>query len=112
MDEAWYDRMLPLFLSEADACLCTMEQSVSILSVDSADPLARVALARAAHTIKGNAAALGLRQMTQEAQRIEIWAMLPATTLTDAMLEGLEIACRTIRVMLQEIGADIPLGSA
>ena len=112
MDDAWYERMMPVFLDEADGCLRTMDEAIEVITRDSTDANARMALARAAHTIKGNAAALGIRQMSQDAQRIEIWAMLPATSLTVGMLAGLMTACESIRVALGEIRADASLGAA
>ena len=112
MDEAWYDRMMPLFVREAEACLTTMERAIETLAADSSDSTARIELGRAAHTIKGNAAALGIRTMTQVAQRLEIWAMLPATTLTDAMVAGLEAGIADLRTMVREVSTDIPVGLA
>ena len=112
MDDAWYDRMMPVFLEEAEGCLRAMDEAIAVITRDSTNATARMSLARAAHTIKGNAGALGIRQMAQDAQRIEIWAMLPATSLTAAMLAGLATAIESIRAALNEIRLDVSLGAA
>src|SRR3954465_15324509 len=109
MDEAWYDRMMPLFVLETEGCLTTMERSIVTLAADSADAAARIELGRAAHTIKGNAAALGMRSMTQVGQRLQISAMLPATTLTGAMVSGLDSGIADLRAMVREVSADLPV---
>src|SRR5689334_19614459 len=106
MDEALFRRMLPVFLAEAEECAAAMEQAIDRLAADAFDREARNAMARAAHTIRGNADALGLRVMTDQAHRLERWALLPPTESPDWMIAELRRACGGVRGMLEQIGAD------
>ncbi len=109
MDEALFRRMLPVFLAEAGECLAAMEHAIDRLAADAFDREARDHMARGAHTIRGNAASLGLRVMTDHALRLERWALLPPTESPDWMIAELRLACAGLRGMLGEIAAECPV---
>ena len=109
MDESTYRRMLPVFLVEAGQRLDDMDRAILTLAREPESMAARETLARAAHTIKGNSAALGLKQMTLEAQRLELWALLPAVDPSPAILSGLNEGRTALRALLAEVTSHVPV---
>ena len=103
MDEQTYRRMLPVFVLETRQRLDDMDHAILALAREPGDTRARSVLLTAAHTIKGNASAMGLKWMTLEAQRIELWATLPSGGLTRGMLAGLNDARTALRAQLAEV---------
>lgn len=105
MNDALYARLLPVFVSEAEHKLDVMDQALTRLTSDEADTGTWRELGRAAHTIKGNAAMLGLRELMTEADRVESWAA-HAPHLSPGFLAALHDARMTMRRLLDEIAND------
>ena len=72
MNHDTYVRMLPVFVHETEECLYDMDEAILALSRNPADAIARQRLSRAAHTVAGNAAAIGYHAMLPDAQSIEL----------------------------------------
>lgn len=66
-----YQRMLPVFLDEAEAKLGDVRDAIVTLASNPAAPGARQKLARATHTLRGNAGMLGLRAVVDACVRLE-----------------------------------------
>lgn len=109
MDEPTWRRLLPVFLFEAGQRLDDMDRAILTLAREPGNTAAREALALAAHTIKGNSAALGLTQMTLEAQRLELWALLPSVDPSPAILAGLNEGRTALRSLLGELTSRVPV---
>ena len=95
-------RRLPVFLVEAGQRLDDMDLAILRLAREPDNAEARSELARTAHTLKDDSAALGLRQLTQEAQRLELWALAPVTP-SAATLSRLNEARSALRALLDEL---------
>jgi len=106
VDDALYRRMLPVFVAETAQLLDALDHALLALGVNPYHAAARAELVRAAHTIRGNAEALSLRQITLEAQRIELWATLNTPGLTAGMLNDLHDARTALRTLLGEVARD------
>lgn len=106
MDEPLYRRMLPVFLAEADEQLAILDHAIDLIAADAFARGARDDMMRAAHTIRGNAAALGLKVMMEQAARLESWALLPPLEAPEWMIAELRRACASLRAMLGEISAE------
>lgn len=106
MTEELYERMLPIFLAEATHHLKEIDAAILLLAQHPDHEDARAVLGRSAHTIKGNAAALGMREMVLEAQRLEWWAADEQMHRTPAGLAALHDARRALRRLLDEMASD------
>lgn len=110
MDDAMYQRMLPVFVTEAEHKLDEVDEAILSLAKNGEDADARQLVALAAHTIRGNAATLGLRQMVIEAQHLELWATAPVRTGANAStLAHLHETRAVLRRLLDEVANDAPL---
>lgn len=109
MDPELYHRLFPVFIAEALQNLDAMDEGLLQLDRNPGDADAIGRIARAAHTIKGNAAALGMRQMVVEAQRIEWWALDAPPTRAAASLASLHGARRELRRLIDEVSDDVGL---
>ena len=104
MDVEMYSRMLPVFLEEAEAKLREMDRAIAALASDHGDAAARGALGRAVHTLRGNAAMLGLSAIVRAAEDIERrWPLAPAP----ADLAALCAARAGLRVLLDDVADDL-----
>ncbi len=95
------ERLLPVFLSEADEHLQQLEQGVLSLERRGPDPELVGALFRSAHTLKGSAGALGFGRIAQLTHAMEealeaLRAGRPADGLADLLLECVD-ALRALR---------------
>ena len=106
MDEDLYHKLLPVFIAEAARKLDDIDTAILDLQRVPGDAGALANLGRAAHTIKGNAAALGMRGMVVEAQRIEWWAMDAPPSLSRVAVATLNNARGELRRLLDEVTAD------
>ena len=96
---------LPQFVSDAGAELERIEQAMLSLQQDPGDRTALTQLAQAARGIKNRAAALGMRGIVVEAQRIEWWAAEPAATRGSfATLNGARLE---LRRLVDVLGGDL-----
>jgi len=110
MDDAMYQRMLPVFVTEAEHKLDEIDEAILTLARNTEDPAPRSRVAIAAHTIRGNASALGLRQMMIEAQHLELWATAPIRTgANGSTLAHLHETRAELRRLLDEIATDAPM---
>jgi chemotaxis protein histidine kinase CheA len=105
-------RLLPVFITEAGQCLDEIDEAVLALSKDLRDGAAREQLARAAHTIKGNAAALGLRSIVIEAQLLESWSRSAPNDRAAGMPAALHGARTALRSMITQMSSDSRNGTA
>ncbi|MDR7594471.1 MAG: Hpt domain-containing protein, partial [Armatimonadota bacterium] len=64
-------RLLPVFLSEADEHLQALEEGVLQLERQGPNPELVAGLFRSAHTLKGSAGALGFQRMAELAHALE-----------------------------------------
>ena len=94
MDDITYRRMLPLFLDEARRQLETMDAALLELAISPGDGAARVLLQRAAHTLSGNAAAMELGELANDARSIEELSIVPLSPVTLAIVHGARAAIR------------------
>jgi len=95
------ERLLPVFLSEADEHLQQLEQGVLTLERRGPDPELVGALFRSAHTLKGSAGALGFGRIAQLTHAMEealeaLRTGRPADGLADLLLECVD-ALRALR---------------
>lgn len=95
------ERLLPVFLSEADEHLQQLEQGLLTLERRGPDPELVGALFRSAHTLKGSAGALGFGRIAQLTHAMEealeaLRAGRPADGLADLLLECVD-ALRALR---------------
>jgi two-component system chemotaxis sensor kinase CheA len=95
------ERLLPVFLSEADEHLQQLEQGLLTLERRGPDPELVGALFRSAHTLKGSAGALGFGRIAQLTHAMEealeaLRAGRPADGLADLLLECVD-ALRSLR---------------
>jgi two-component system chemotaxis sensor kinase CheA len=100
------DRLLPVFLSEADEHLQALEEGVLALERSGPEPDLVAALFRSAHTLKGSAGALGFRRTAELTHAMEevleaLRAGREPTGLADVLLACVD-ALRTLR---QEVAA-------
>ena len=102
MDEATRRGRLPWFLVEAGQRLDDMDLAILRLAREPDNAEARSELARTARTLKNNSAALGLKQLTLEAQRLELWALAPVAP-SAATLSQLNEAHSLLRIQLAEL---------
>jgi chemotaxis protein histidine kinase CheA len=106
VNEDLYDRLLPVFLAEVAYHLGEIDAAILQLAHTPEHPDALAVLARSAHTIKGNAAAMAMRGMVLEAQRLEWWVGDANQRRTPAGLAALHDARRALRRLLDEAAAD------
>ncbi len=106
MDAALYERLLPIFLAEASHHLGEIDAAILLLAHTPEQEDALAILARSVHTIKGNAASLGMREIVLEAQRLEWWVADAALRRTTGGLAALHDARRALRRLLDEVAAD------
>lgn len=104
--EEMYERLLPVFIAEATHHLGEIDAAILLLAHAPGHEDARAILGRSAHTIKGNAASLGMREIVIEAQRLEWWAMDEKMHRTPAGLAALHDARRALRRLLDEVASD------
>jgi two-component system chemotaxis sensor kinase CheA len=95
------ERLLPVFLSEADEHLQQLEQGLLTLERRGPDPELVGALFRSAHTLKGSAGALGFGRIAELTHAMEealeaLRAGRPADGLADLLLECVD-ALRALR---------------
>jgi two-component system chemotaxis sensor kinase CheA len=95
------ERLLPVFLSEADEHLQQLEEGLLTLERRGPDPELVGALFRSAHTLKGSAGALGFGRIAQLTHAMEealeaLRAGRPADGLADLLLECVD-ALRALR---------------
>jgi two-component system chemotaxis sensor kinase CheA len=95
------ERLLPVFLSEADEHLQQLEQGLLTLERRGPDPELVGALFRSAHTLKGSAGALGFGRIAQLTHAMEealeaLRAGRPADGLADLLLDCVD-ALRALR---------------
>ena len=97
------DARLFLFLAETATALTEIDSATLALQNrdDDLDALAR--LVYAAHGIKARAAALGLRAIVVEAQRLEWWALDRLPTKSAAPLLVLNAARVELRRLIDEL---------
>jgi len=69
-----HPHLLPVFLIEAEFCLDALDQALERLRISTGDLPAWQKAVRAAHTIKGNAAMMGLVAITDSAFAAELHA--------------------------------------
>ncbi len=69
-----YEALTSVFLSDADQQLSHMETAWQALSDGSTDPECSEQIVRGAHTIKGNAAMMGLPELSEFAGKVEYLA--------------------------------------
>lgn len=101
-----YRRMLPVFVAEAEQKLDAMYDAIATLAIVPEDAEARRAVARAVHTIKGNAAMLGLAAIADTAERAESrWPIAAGAPTTQALAE-LHAARCALRDLVREAAAD------
>ena len=67
-----FPHLLPVFLLEAEHCLAELGTAVARLADDRDDAASWQAVSRAAHTLKGNAAMMGLDDIQQTAFAAEL----------------------------------------
>jgi chemotaxis protein histidine kinase CheA len=106
MTDELYERMLPIFLAEATHHINAIDAAILLLAQNPDHEDARASLGRSAHTIKGNAAALGMREMVMESQRLEWWAADATMHRTPAGLAALHDARRALRRLLDDMATD------
>ena len=110
MDDAMYQRLLPVFVTEVEQKLGEIGQAILDLAKNGDDEEARSRVARAAHTIRGNAATLGLRQMVIEAQHLELWSTSSVRQgMSSSTLSRLDETRAALRQLLDDVTADSPL---
>jgi two-component system chemotaxis sensor kinase CheA len=92
------DVLLQTFLEETQENLVQMEQALVALEARPSDDEAIRAVFRGAHTIKGNAATLGFRAVTDFAHlyedvlaRLREHALAPSTALTSLLLRAVDV---------------------
>jgi chemosensory pili system protein ChpA (sensor histidine kinase/response regulator) len=101
-----YRRMLPVFVQEAEQKLDALYDAIAILALTPLDAEARRAVARAVHTIKGNAAMLGLAAIADTAERIESrWPIAGGAPTTQALAELHAGRC-ALRDLIREAAND------
>ena len=93
---------LPAFLVEAGQRLDDMDLAILRLAREPDNAAARTELARTAHAFKDDSAALGLKQLMLEAQRLELWAMAPVAP-SATILSQLNEARSLLRMRLDEL---------
>lgn len=109
MTEELYARLLPVFLEEADRMTQQMDDAIATLAIAPADDDARRRLARAAHTLKGNAAMLGLSGLVAAARAVEDgWPFAGTATAADGLV-SLDFARIRVRAVLTEVEANLAL---
>jgi len=69
-----YEALTSVFLNDADQQLSHMETAWQALSDGSSEPECREKIVRGAHTIKGNAAMMGLPEWSEFAGKVEYLA--------------------------------------
>jgi two-component system chemotaxis sensor kinase CheA len=105
------EKLLPVFLAEADEHLQALEEGVLLLERHGADPQLVQALFRSAHTLKGSASALGLRRIADLTHRMEsLLEDLRSGHRTPEGLADLLLACvdalRSLRQEVAETGQE------
>ncbi len=98
------ERLLPVFLSEADEHLQALEEGVLALERRGPDPELVAGLFRSAHTLKGSAGALGFRRIAELTHVMEevldaLRAGRPADGLADVLLACVD----TLQALRQEV---------
>ena len=106
MDDATYHRLLTVFTTEMEQQLGEIGDAILVLAKNSDDAEARGRVASAAHTIRSDAATLGLRQLMIEAQHLELWATRAAQKLSPAVLARLHESRAVLRQLLAEVAGD------
>lgn len=107
MTDEQYRITLPVFLALARECLHRITDAVSLLSHDASDAEARRQLAFNLHTIRSGATALGLRELTIEAERLETWTSADLRALGPGRLAALYDALGALRKLLYEVEQDL-----
>ncbi len=107
-----YRRMLPVFVAEAEQRLDTMHEATGMLALAPNDGVARDAIARAVHTIKGNAAMLGLSAIVRAAERLERAWPITAGSHGTAAIADLHAGRCELRALVREVSGDLPLVAA
>ena len=109
MTSAVYRRLLPVFIAEAEERLDAMFGAIGTLATAPDDAEARRVLARAVHTIKGNAAALGLAGIVGTAEDMERrWPILGGAPSTASFAE-LYARQSMLRTLVREVASDLSL---
>lgn len=104
-----YRRMLPLFIDEAETKLRVIYDAITALALGPSNERARQDLARAVHTIKGNAAMLGLGAIVDACERMERgWPIAQARQST-AQLAALHAGRCELRELISEVAGDLHL---
>jgi chemotaxis protein histidine kinase CheA len=106
LDADLYARLLPIFLAEATHHLGEIDAALLQLAQEPDNEDTLSVLARSVHTIKGNAASLGMREIVLEAQRLEWWVTDAALRRATAGLAALHDARRALRRLLDEVASD------
>ena len=107
-----FDNLVPLFLSEAERLLGTMDEACETLEADPDDQDARDVLCRGAHTIKGSAAVMGLTDVADFSGVIERMLgcfkgePLPFDQIGPRVVEAVGLAKQLVQEVAQGDGAD------
>ncbi|MDQ7800693.1 MAG: chemotaxis protein CheA [Armatimonadota bacterium] len=97
-------RLLPVFLSEADEHLQALEEGVLQLERQGPNPELVAGLFRSAHTLKGSAGALGFQRMAELAHALEeVLEALRAGRGGDGLADLLLECVDTLRALRQEV---------
>jgi two-component system chemotaxis sensor kinase CheA len=108
------EQLMAVFRDQATNILDDMSRDILLLEEDSADPQAMARLRRAAHTIKGDSACIGLESITELSHRLEdiIEAVRDGelsfdTAVVDVLLESLDhIRAAICNPEVQDIDAE------
>lgn len=100
------ERLLPVFLSEAEEHLQALEEGLLALERRGADPELVAALFRSAHTLKGSAGALGFSRISELTHAMEeVLEALRAGRELDGLPNLLLECVDTLRALRQEVSA-------
>jgi two-component system chemotaxis sensor kinase CheA len=109
------DVLLQTFLEETQENLVEMEQALVALEARPSDDEAIRAIFRGAHTIKGNAATLGLRAVANFAHlyedvlaRLRERALAPSTALTSLLLRAVDVLREVVPVAVDGSADALP----
>jgi chemotaxis protein histidine kinase CheA len=104
-----YLHFLPVFLGEAETCLTNLREALDQLEMDNDLATAWHAAARAAHTLKGNAAMMELRDVSDAAFAAELLAEAGAQAPAPGTV-ALLLACHdTLRRFIAAVAEDAAL---
>ena len=98
-----FARLLPVFLMEAEQRLEEMDDALGALAKDPVDAAACLRLARALHTIKGNAAMMGLEPLADAAHAAE--QLAPGHVCGPATLAALRDARAELDGLVEDLAA-------